>query len=146
MQAPIYPITGGAMTHDWFPVPGWALPNALGNVGLTLGAAATGPVIAWLMLRYGWRMSFVLTAPIAFVLAAVWWWYVRDKPSQHPSVRPAELALIDAGRPPLERHRTREIELSWILEDNAGMRGIIESIGGRAYKRYRVYERELDAA
>lgn len=54
--------------------------------------------------------------------------------------------VIDAGRPPLERHRTREIELSWILEDNAGMRGIIESIGGRAYKRYRVYERELDAA
>ena len=100
VQAPIYPITGGAMTHDWFPVAGWALPNALGNVGLTLGAAATGPIIAWLMLRYGWRMSFVLTAPIAFVLAAVWWWYVRDTPSQHPSVRPAELALIDAGRPP----------------------------------------------
>jgi len=24
------------------------------------------------------------------------------------------------------------------------MRSIIESIGGRAYKRYRVYERELD--
>ena len=37
-------------------------------------------------------------------------------------------------------------ELSWILEDNAGMRSIIESIGGNAYKRYRVYERELDAA
>jgi hypothetical protein len=43
------------------------------------------------------------------------------------------------------RHRIREIELSWILEDNAAMRGIIESIGGRAYKRYRVYERNLDA-
>jgi len=25
------------------------------------------------------------------------------------------------------------------------MRNIIESIGGRAYKRYRVYERNLDA-
>lgn len=52
--------------------------------------------------------------------------------------------VIDAGRPILERRRIREIELSWILEDNAGMRGIIESIGGRAYKRYRVYERDLD--
>jgi hypothetical protein len=39
----------------------------------------------------------------------------------------------------------KEVELSWILEDNAGMRSIIESIGGRAYKRYRVYERQLDA-
>jgi hypothetical protein len=54
--------------------------------------------------------------------------------------------VIDAGRPTLVRHRIREIELSWILEDNAAMRGIIESIGGRAYKRYRVYERDLDAS
>lgn len=54
--------------------------------------------------------------------------------------------VIDAVRPALKRHHVREIELSWILEDNAGMRSIIESIGGRAYKRYRVYERNLDAA
>lgn len=99
VQAPLYPITGAAMTHDWFPVSGWALPNALGNVGLTLGAAATGPIIAWLMVDHGWRKSFVLTAPIAFVLAAVWWWYVRDKPAEHRAVRPAELALINEGRP-----------------------------------------------
>ena len=52
--------------------------------------------------------------------------------------------VIDAVRPPLKRHGVKGIELSWILEDNAGMRSIIESIGGRAYKRYRVYERELD--
>ena len=98
-QAPFYPVTGGALTCNWFPVSGWALPSSLGNVGLTLGAAATGPIIAWLMLRLGWRMSFVVTAPTAFVLAAVWWWYVRDRPSEHRSVRPAELALIDHDRP-----------------------------------------------
>ena len=53
--------------------------------------------------------------------------------------------VIDAGRPPLKRRGIKGIELSWILEDNAGMRGIIESIGGRAYKRYRLYERSIDA-
>jgi len=53
--------------------------------------------------------------------------------------------VIDAGRAALKRRRVREIELSWILEDNSGMRSIIESIGGRAYKRYRVYERNIDA-
>jgi hypothetical protein len=53
--------------------------------------------------------------------------------------------VIEAARPPVIRHDARAIELSWILEDNAGMRSIIESIGGRAYKRYRVYERKLDA-
>jgi hypothetical protein len=34
-------------------------------------------------------------------------------------------------------------ELSWILEDNAGTRRIIESIGAVAYKTYRVYEKAL---
>ena len=33
--------------------------------------------------------------------------------------------------------------MSWILEDNAGMRNIIETIGGRQTKRYRVYEKSL---
>lgn len=51
--------------------------------------------------------------------------------------------VIDAVRAHLHRHGAKKIELSWILEDNAGMRNIIESIGGQAYKRYRVFEREL---
>ena len=37
----------------------------------------------------------------------------------------------------------REIELSWILEDNKGMRNIIESINGRVYKTYRIYSKKL---
>jgi GNAT superfamily N-acetyltransferase len=34
-------------------------------------------------------------------------------------------------------------ELSWILEDNLPMRKIIEKVGGRAYKRYRIYQKAL---
>ena len=37
----------------------------------------------------------------------------------------------------------RELELSWILEDNKGMRNIIEAISGRVYKTYRIYSKEL---
>ncbi len=99
MQAPLYPVTGGALTCNWFPVSGWAFPSSLGNAGLTLGAAATGPLIAWLMTTFGWRMSFVMTAPLAFLVAGAWWWYVRDSPSQHSQVSSAELALIDRDRP-----------------------------------------------
>lgn len=51
--------------------------------------------------------------------------------------------VIDAVRAQLHSRGAKQIELSWILEDNAGMRSIIESIGGHAYKRYRVYERQL---
>lgn len=36
-----------------------------------------------------------------------------------------------------------EVEMSWILESNRGVRNIIESIGGIPYKRYRIYQKEL---
>ncbi|MBV8805741.1 MAG: hypothetical protein JO042_11850 [Sinobacteraceae bacterium] len=37
----------------------------------------------------------------------------------------------------------RWIELSWILEDNLPMRRILERLGARAYKTYRVYGKVL---
>jgi hypothetical protein len=51
--------------------------------------------------------------------------------------------VIDAVRHHLVARGVEQVELSWILEDNDGMRNIIEAIGGRDYKRYRVYEKEL---
>jgi ACS family glucarate transporter-like MFS transporter len=99
-QAPLFPVTGGGVVYHWFPHAGWALPNALMNVGLTFGAAAAGPLIAWLAQAVGWRQSFAVTAPLGVLLAATWWWYARDRPAEHPRVAPAELALIDANRAP----------------------------------------------
>ena len=37
----------------------------------------------------------------------------------------------------------RELELSWILADNKGMRNIIEAITGRVYKTYRIFSKQL---
>ena len=97
-QAPLFPIIGGGTTCHWFPASGWALPNALQNFGATFGAAAAGPLIAWLMERFGWRASFLLTAPAALLCAGLWWWYVRDRPSEHGEVNVEERRLIEAGR------------------------------------------------
>ena len=99
VQAPLFPVTGGGTVSHWFPVSGWALPNGLMSTGLTLGAAATAPWIAWMMLTIGWRESFLLAAPSAFLFAGVWWWYARDNPADHPAVGKEELDRINAGRP-----------------------------------------------
>jgi len=40
-------------------------------------------------------------------------------------------------------HGIKTVELSWILDDNIGMRGIIENIGGKPYKTYRIYGKKL---
>jgi MFS transporter, ACS family, glucarate transporter len=59
-----------------------------------------GPFVAWLVIQVGWRGSFLVVSPLAFVGAALWWWYTRDDPAAHPHVNEAELALIRAERPP----------------------------------------------
>ncbi len=100
VQAPLFPVTGGGTVSHWFPVSGWALPNGLMSTGLTLGAAATAPWIAWMMETIGWRESFFLAAPSAFLIAGVWWWYARDNPADHHAVGKEELDLINADRPP----------------------------------------------
>jgi ACS family glucarate transporter-like MFS transporter len=102
-QAPLFPVLGGGTIGTWFPVSGWAFPNGLTSTGLTLGAAATAPLVVWLMESLGWRESFVLTAPMAFLIAGVWWWYARDDPADHPRISKQELDLITADRPSPEQ-------------------------------------------
>jgi hypothetical protein len=52
-------------------------------------------------------------------------------------------AVIDAVRKASVARGIKRVEMSWILEDNAGMRNIIETIGGTINKRYRMYEKVL---
>ncbi len=53
--------------------------------------------------------------------------------------------LVEAMRQEAKALGIRRIEMSWVLEDNARMRHLAEAAAGRAYKTYRVYERDLAA-
>lgn len=51
--------------------------------------------------------------------------------------------VIDAPRQASLKQGIEEVEMSWILEDNAAMRSILDSIGSEQYKRYRIYGKTL---
>ncbi len=53
------------------------------------------------------------------------------------------LSVIDAINRYHRDHGVESAELSWILETNLPMRRMIETLGGKAYKTYRIYERSL---
>jgi hypothetical protein len=63
----------------------------------------------------------------------------------HDSMLGAALAfsVIAALQPALIKHGMQKMELSWILENNMGMRNILEAISGRVYKTYRIYSKQL---
>ena len=53
------------------------------------------------------------------------------------------LRLIYALEPAVHAHGIREIELSWLLEDNWPMRRLVEAIGCEHYKTWRIYCKDL---
>ncbi len=97
VHAPVFPVMMSAIER-WFPTGGWGVPGGLTSSGLTVGLAATASLLPWLMGQFGWRTSFLILAPFAFVAAALWWWYSRDRPQQHPSINAAEVELIVSGQ------------------------------------------------
>jgi MFS family permease len=79
----------------------WMLPTERGFAqGLThaasrVGAALTPALVVVMMLRYGWRAPFFFFGLIGLVWSAVWYWYYRDTPAEHPRISPAERRLIE---------------------------------------------------
>ncbi len=53
------------------------------------------------------------------------------------------LLVIHNLRQPVIDRGIEGVELSWILEDNQGMRSILEMAGSRLYKTYRIYRKQL---
>ena len=51
--------------------------------------------------------------------------------------------VIDAVRHAMVKQNVTSVEMGWVLEDNHGMRHIIEAIGSDVYKTYRVYQKAL---
>lgn len=63
----------------------------------------------------------------------------------HGSVLGATLLplMFERLREPFLRRGLRRVEMSWILEDNLPMRRVIEGVGGKVYKTYRLYEKAI---
>lgn len=68
---------------------------------------------------------------------------VRKEFHNTPTGMALACLVIDAPRQVGIEHGIREVELSWILEDNVAMRNILDSIGSKPYKRYRIYGKTL---
>ena len=87
----------------------WILPSERGfaqgvtHAGSRLGGTVA-PIVAFLILSYGWRMPFLTFGAVGLLWSAVWFFYYRDTPEQHQGVNAAELEKIHSatggpGRP-----------------------------------------------
>jgi ACS family hexuronate transporter-like MFS transporter len=88
---------GMKATAEWFPARERGLAGGLFNIGASVGAMLAPPLVAWAILRYDWRVAFVVTGAIGLVWAVVWLWLYRS-PDAHPALSPEERRYIAAGQ------------------------------------------------
>ncbi|HTF22356.1 MAG TPA: MFS transporter [Candidatus Limnocylindria bacterium] len=96
-EAIIYPASNQFVSR-WIPSAERGIANGLIFAGVGVGAGATPILITHVMVRYGWRWSFWMSAVIGLIAGTVWYFVARDTPEEHPHVSIPELTHIQAGR------------------------------------------------
>jgi ACS family glucarate transporter-like MFS transporter len=75
-EAASFPICG-KVVRQWFPASERGLATAIFNAGTFAGPALSAPLVAWLVLQTGWRMSFMITGAMGIVWAILWYAFFR---------------------------------------------------------------------
>jgi len=94
--------------------------------------------LGWIKLLWRVRHSRAKTGRVPLM-------GVRKKFQNRPIGMALAFLVIDGVRHNLFSRGIKEVEMSWILEDNSGMRNILDSIGSTMYKRYRLFRNTLEA-
>lgn len=97
-----------------------------------------GRLLPFNWLKLLWRLKLVRPASARVLLMGV-----RKKFGEGFLGKILPFRLIYALESDLYKSAIKRVEMSWILEDNAPVRRMIESLGGTAYKTYRIYEKTL---
>lgn len=87
------------LVANWIPSQERGLANGFIFAGVGAGAGITPPLVTYVMLRYGWRASFWVSAAIGMAAGGIWYWLARNRPENHPWITPEETALIEKKLP-----------------------------------------------
>ncbi len=109
-ESVMYP-SSNRWVANWVPTAERGLANGLIFAGVGAGAALTPPLIASIMIHFGWRAAFWFCALLGLLVAVGWYGMARDHPDQHAWVNDAERKWIREGI--LQAERGEGPKLSW---------------------------------
>jgi MFS transporter, ACS family, glucarate transporter len=112
-EAVMYPASN-CIVSAWIPSTERGIANGLIFAGVGFGAGVTSPLITYLMIEYGWRTAFYVSALIGLIAGGIWYWLARNKPVDHPWITPRELDFITRGLSENADH-TKQAKLPWAL-------------------------------
>lgn len=97
-EGPAFPAATQAM-RNWYPSERFGLIQGITHSAARLGGAIAPPLVAWIVVMYDWRSSFIFCGAIVLVWAAVWWFYFRDDPRTHRHTTSESLQGISVSAP-----------------------------------------------
>jgi len=101
-EGPAFSAATAAM-RNWYPEKRFGFIQGITHSASRLGGCLAPPLVAWIVIAGGWRMSFVFCGVLSFAWVVVWWFYFTDDPRKHPGMTQDELeALPHATR--ITRH------------------------------------------
>jgi MFS family permease len=80
-ESAIFPATTVLLTQ-WFPRTERARANSLWLLCQPLALVASAPITGKLLDLYGWRTMLFLEGSLPFVWLPIWWFFIRDHPSE----------------------------------------------------------------
>jgi MFS transporter, ACS family, glucarate transporter len=97
-EAVVYPASN-CIVAAWMPSTERGKANGFIFTGVGFGSGITPPLITYIMVHYGWRWSFWVSAALGVIAGAIWYILARDTPAKHPWITKEEKAHIEAGLP-----------------------------------------------
>lgn len=95
-EAPVFPA-GAKLNANWLPAKERARGATFVDAAGPFGSAVGGLIVTLLIGVFGgWRMAFIITGAVTMLVAALYFFYLRDSPAQHKGVNAAELAHIQS--------------------------------------------------
>jgi ACS family glucarate transporter-like MFS transporter len=95
-EAGAFPGAARAL-YNWLPARERGLANGIFQSGGRVGAALSFFIMPPLIHVMGWRWTFVINGAAGGIWAAVWFFWFRDHPRDHPAVGAAEREYIQQG-------------------------------------------------
>ena len=73
---------------EWCDAERRSLGVGLTNAGIGAGAVIASPMMAWLILKYDWRIAFLITGATGFLWLGAWWIFPHERaPYAAPAAR-----------------------------------------------------------
>ena len=82
------------VVYNWFPVKERGIIQGINFSGSRIGAAFALPLVAIIISRVGWRMSFIIFGMVGVLFAVIWYWLFRNTPEESGAISDKEKQYI----------------------------------------------------